>query len=453
MAWSSIKTWNRGVSEIRPSAFSQMWFCSLSRLMLVASLAVTQALAAANSLQEVTGFGTNPTNVRMFTYKPTGLVSKPALIVAMHYCTGTAAAYFGGTQYANLADSYKTFMVIYPQAPDSGGCWDVHTTQTLTHDAGGDSRGIASMVRYAILTYGVDASRVFMTGSSSGAMMTNVLAGAYPDLFAAGVAFSGVPYACFAGSSLWNSACAQGTLTKTAQQWVSSIHPRLCAHVQIDIYRAILSELDTQGILEPAQRCKFGMAPSKYRISARVNFHSPYIMHQPLFSDQTLSYNNFNEAVKEWTNVFGYSISGAPSVANSPKSGWTRTTYGPRFEAISAQGVGHDLPLQENDALAWFGLKGGSSTTTSSVSTTKPVSTTKTTTSSGSVATGTQSQWGQCGGYVSVNMLVCRDFFLTQLILFSTGWTGPTVCASPYKCTFSNNYYSQVRPCSAPRRH
>ncbi|KAF5328599.1 hypothetical protein D9619_011594 [Psilocybe cf. subviscida] len=359
-----------------------MWFCSLSRLMLVASLAVTQALAAANSLQEVTGFGTNLTNVRMFTYKPTGLVSKPALIVAMHYCTGTAAAYFGGTQYANLADSYKTFMVIYPQAPDSGGCWDVHTTQTLTHDAGGDSRGIASMVRYAILTYGVDASRVFMTGSSSGAMMTNVLAGAYPDLFAAGVAFSGVPYACFAGSSLWNSACAQGTLTKTAQQWG-------------DLVRAGYSGYT-------------GTRP-KMQIWHGTN-------------DQTLSYNNFNEAVKEWTNVFGYSISGAPSVANSPKSGWTRTTYGPRFEAISAQGVGHDLPLQENDALAWFGLKGGSSTTTSSVSTTKPVSTTKTTTSSGSVATGTQSQWGQCGG---------------------TGWTGPTVCASPYKCTFSNNYYSQ----------
>jgi hypothetical protein len=29
--------------------------------------------------------------------------------------------------------------------------------------------------------------------------------GAYPDLFAAGAAFSGVPYGCFAGSSNWNS--------------------------------------------------------------------------------------------------------------------------------------------------------------------------------------------------------------------------------------------------------
>ena len=62
----------------------------------------------------------------------------------------------------------------YPDAPDSGGCWDVHSDATLTHDAGGDSLGIASMVRYTIDQYGADPSRVFATGTSSGAMMTNV---------------------------------------------------------------------------------------------------------------------------------------------------------------------------------------------------------------------------------------------------------------------------------------
>ena len=68
-------------------------------------------------------------------------------------------------------------MVIYPSAPASGGCWDVATTATLTHNGGGDSLGIANVVRYAVANYGVDASRVFSTGSSSGAMMTNVLMG------------------------------------------------------------------------------------------------------------------------------------------------------------------------------------------------------------------------------------------------------------------------------------
>ncbi|KZL76520.1 alpha-L-arabinofuranosidase (glycosyl hydrolase family 62) [Colletotrichum tofieldiae] len=37
-------------------------------------------------------------------------------------------------------------------------------------------------------------------------------------------------------------------------------------------------------------------------------------------------------------------------------------------------------------------------------------------------SSGTVPQWGQCGGQ---------------------GWTGPTTCQSPYKCTYSNEWYSQ----------
>ena len=71
-----------------------------------------------------------------------------------------------------------------------------------------------------------------------------VIIGAYPDLFAAGAAFSGVPYGCFAGPSMWNSQCAQGqrefirlfsivqriderfplAVIKSAQEWVSLQH-------------------------------------------------------------------------------------------------------------------------------------------------------------------------------------------------------------------------------------
>jgi len=178
------------------------------------------ATTYAASLTEVTNFGTNPTKVRMFVYNPDRLASPPPVLVAAHYCTGTAQAYYSGTQYHNLADTYG-FIVIYPNAPDSGGCWDVHTNATLTHNAGGDSLGIVSMVRYAISTWGADANRVFVTGTSSGAMMTNVLIGAYPDVFKGGSAFSGVPYGCFSGPNMWNSQCAQGQLIKTGQQWVS----------------------------------------------------------------------------------------------------------------------------------------------------------------------------------------------------------------------------------------
>ncbi|KAF4621218.1 hypothetical protein D9613_000090 [Agrocybe pediades] len=353
---------------------------SFIKSLAVPLIAAAYAMGAANQLLEVTNFGSNPTKVRMFTYKPTNLVSNPALIVAMHYCTGTAQAYFSGTQYANLADQMKSFMVIYPHAPDSGGCWDVHSTETLTHNAGGDSLGIASMIRYAITNYGVDPTRVFATGTSSGAMMTNVLLGAYPDLIAAGSAWAGVPYGCFAGAGMWNSACAQGQLTKTAAQWGDAVRSGYPGYT--------------------------GNRPKMQ------------IWHGTV--DNTLSYNNFGEAIKQWTNVFGYSTTPTSVQQNSPIQGWTRSTYGPKFQAISAAGVGHDIPVQASEVLAWFGLTGNSGTTTVDSSPGPgPTSTpTSTTTASGPG----QTHWGQCGG---------------------NGYTGPTVCQSPYTCQVLNPWYSQ----------
>jgi acetylxylan esterase len=146
-------------------------------------LAATGAFAAQGQLQQVTGnIGPNPNNVGMFVYKPSKLASPTPLIVAMHYCTGTAQGYFSGTQYATLADTHG-FIVIYPNSPRSGSCFDVNTPQTLSHDGGGDSQGIASMVKYAISNYGVSKDLVFVTGTSSGAMMTNVMAGSYRSSF------------------------------------------------------------------------------------------------------------------------------------------------------------------------------------------------------------------------------------------------------------------------------
>jgi len=59
--------------------------------------------------------------------------------------------------------------------------------------------------------------------------------------------------------------------------------------------------------------------------------------------------------------------------------------------------------------------------TTTGATTTATTATTTTTTAT-STATGTVPDYGQCGG---------------------SGYTGSTVCASPYVCTYSNAYYSQ----------
>jgi acetylxylan esterase len=70
----------------------------------------------AAQLTQVQNFGDNPSGTGMYIYVPTKLAAKPPIIVAIHYCTGTAQAYYQGSPYAKLADQ-KGFIVIYPSSP------------------------------------------------------------------------------------------------------------------------------------------------------------------------------------------------------------------------------------------------------------------------------------------------------------------------------------------------
>jgi len=180
------------------------------------------------------------------------------------------------------------FIVIYPSATRSGSCFDVSTPQSLTHNGSSDPVGIVSMVQHVIQNFGADASRVFVTGASSGAMMTNVLLGDYPDVFKAGAAFMGVPFGCFATSdgSLWNTTCANGQSIRTPQQWG-------------DLARAAFP-----GFTGPRPRMQL--------------WHGT--------DDATLRFPNFGEEIKQWTNVLG--VSQTPAFTDHPQSTWTRTRYG-----------------------------------------------------------------------------------------------------------------------------
>lgn len=309
--------------------------------------------AAAASLVEISGFGENPSNLRMHVYAPDTLASPPPILVAIHYCTGTGPAFFSGTEFKTLADRYG-FIVIYPSATRSGQCFDVSSPQALRRGGGSDPVGIMSMVTYAIQSYGADANRVYVTGASSGGMMTNVMLGDYPDVFKAGAAFMGVPFACFATTdgSMWNNTCATGNLIRTPQEWGTLVR---------------------------------GAFPGYTGARPRMQlFHGT--------TDDTLRYPNFGEEIKQWTNVLG--LSQTPSFTDTPQPGWTRTRYGSigigaPVEGISVQGVGHSLPLTGQAALAiqFFGLDtGGTGPDTQAPSVPMNLTSPVTTTSSISIA-------------------------------------------------------------------
>jgi poly(hydroxyalkanoate) depolymerase family esterase len=317
----------------RPTRARRWALRSVLGALVVAAGAGAVALAppaAAATLTEVTTFGPNPTNLRMHLYVPDTVTARPAVLVAVHYCTGSGPAFYSGTEFASLADQYG-FIVIYPSATRSGQCFDVSTPGALSRNGNSDPAGIVSMVNYVLSTYNADPDRVFVTGASSGAMMTNVLLGLYPDVFRAGAAFMGVPFGCFATTdgSLWNSACANGQISRTPQQWG-------------DLVRAAYP-----GYSGPRPRVQL--------------FHGT--------NDPIVHFNNFNEAIKQWTNVLG--VSQTPAFSDSPQPGWNRTRYGGTdtqapVEAIRIEGGGHDLPRpgQALMAIRFFGLDSSSGPTT-----------------------------------------------------------------------------------------
>ncbi|KAJ3123154.1 hypothetical protein HK098_002153 [Nowakowskiella sp. JEL0407] len=296
-------------------------------LFLICVVAVRAA-----TLTQVNDFGNNPTKLRMFEYVPETVKSPRSLLVVNHYCTGSASAMFSGYPFASLADVHG-YVVIYPETSRTGNCWDVSTTKGLTRFGGSDSTGIISMVEYAKKAHNIDPSRVFVTGASSGAMMTNVLMATYPDVFAAGAPFMGVPYTCFATESGgdptgsqnagWNNTCATGNVQQTGQAWG-------------DLVRAAYP----------------GYLGSRPKVQL---WHGE--------DDNVLSYKNLAEEIKMWTNVWG--LSEIASSTDSPVPQWTRTRYGnslpANVEAYSIAGQGHTLPLwsQVPYMLSFFGLDNG----------------------------------------------------------------------------------------------
>ena len=59
-------------------------------------------------------------------------------------------------------------------------------------------------------------------------------------------------------------------------------------------------------------------------------------------SDSTLLPNNYNETIKQWAGVFGYDYTKPDStLANTPQSRYTTTTFGDHLVGVYAQGVGH----------------------------------------------------------------------------------------------------------------
>jgi poly(3-hydroxybutyrate) depolymerase len=137
---------------------------------LLASVIAAPA-ANAGTTTTLTNFGSNPKNLPMYLYTPTGVGAKPPILVHLHAChatNGGQSMCSSNNSFAQQADKYG-FLMVCPSAVSSDQCWDVSTTADLTHGGkGSDVEGIMSAVNYVIANKNGDANRVYSMGYSSG---------------------------------------------------------------------------------------------------------------------------------------------------------------------------------------------------------------------------------------------------------------------------------------------
>ena len=82
-----------------------------------------------------------PSYVSMYEYVPNKLPAHPPVLIVSHWYGATAQDMFAVAEGGGLvaaADQYG-FLLVFPQR-DIGGCWDISSTQSLTHDGGGETR-------------------------------------------------------------------------------------------------------------------------------------------------------------------------------------------------------------------------------------------------------------------------------------------------------------------------
>jgi poly(hydroxyalkanoate) depolymerase family esterase len=257
-------------------------------------------------LRELTGFGANPGNLRMFAYAPERLPPNAPLVIALHGCTQTADEYDRGTGWSSLADRLG-FTIVYPQQqpannPKSCFSWFLPGDIARGH---GETLSIKEMVEHAVTMFAADRSKVFVTGLSAGGAMASVMLATYPEVFAGGAIIAGLPYRC-------------------------------ASNVQ-QAFEAMFAE-EGHAAQALGDRVR---AASKYRGPW------PKISVWHGTGDPIVKPSNCEAIIRQWTDVHGLSLS--PSyqelIGGHTRRVWSDANGNALIEAFSISGMAHGVPL------------------------------------------------------------------------------------------------------------
>jgi acetylxylan esterase len=316
--------------------------------------AAASAEAQSLTLVPTSGWQTStvPSYISMYEYVPTTLASPPPILVAAHYCGGSAMDMFNFTGMAAIEAAARTngFIMIFPQTTNpasSADCWDVGSTASLTHGGGGDTEAIAQMVAYEVSKRSANANRAYIMGDSSGAFLAEAMAAVYQEVFMGGSEFSGVPAGCWdaaggwTAASNWANGCATGAYTMTAAKWGAlalSMDPGYTGHrPRLQLWHGTadttVSYVDmNQGIMQWTN-VLLGLTPTPSSTSGLSTAASVDATSSMMFSG-TDNGTAFTDTEYLWSNSCGYTV----------------------LEAFSNVGGGHNTPFDATAVIDFFGL-------------------------------------------------------------------------------------------------
>jgi poly(hydroxyalkanoate) depolymerase family esterase len=256
--------------------------------------------------REIKDFGSNPGNLRLRACTPRNMSRAPALVVALHGCTQTAADYDHGSGWSTLADRYG-FAVLFPEqqrANNPNNCfnWFLPSDTRRSH---GEAFSIRQMIERMIKDHGIDRRRVFVVGLSAGGAMTSAMLATYPDLFAGGAIIAGLPYGCAANVQEAFETMAQGR-ERSAREWGDMI-----------------------------------------RSASRHRGPWPKVSLWHGSTDAIVNFRNMEETLKQWIDVHGVSVHPhiEHEIEGHSRRVWRTEAGDLAIEAITVRGMGHGVPL------------------------------------------------------------------------------------------------------------
>jgi poly(hydroxyalkanoate) depolymerase family esterase len=250
-------------------------------------------------------FAPDPGNLRMFLHLPRGLKAGAPLVVVLHGCGQSAAAYGVESGWWQLAEEMG-FALLAPEQKvvnNPNTCFDWFNPEDITRGEG-EAASIAAMIHTVIETHHLDKKRVFITGLSAGGAMTAVMLATYPELFAGGGIVAGLPF---------------GTALNVREA--------------LEAMRS--APLRTPGEWGDAVRAASPWAGPWPKIS---------IWHGAL--DTTVNINNAQASVAQWADLHGLALTDAHQ---EMVTGAVRLNWGDQMELYTLPILGHGTPIDSSD--------------------------------------------------------------------------------------------------------